>query len=179
VSAVIDQLLGAGVPRAAIAWEARGLWSDASLVQAAARFGVTPVVDARDAKPAEMIYARLLRLGVGARTNTRLTEKLALAFLQSGEAYLAVDGGSALALKREFEELIEELADGDDDLDEDLDAADGEQDSTNGAGQHPDSDEAREADDEEWEGDDGSDWDDDSDDDDSDDDDSDDDKAAK
>src|SRR5690606_21934798 len=33
VSQVIEQLVAAGVPREAIAWEARGLWSGASLVQ--------------------------------------------------------------------------------------------------------------------------------------------------
>ncbi len=124
VAELIEQLTNLGVPKASIAWEARGLWSGASLVRAAAAAGVAAVVDARDAAPGEVTYARLLRLGVGARTNTRLTEKLALAFLQSGEAYLAVDGGSALALKREFEELIEELGQADEDWDEDdLDGA--------------------------------------------------------
>ncbi len=106
------------VDRSRIAWEPRGLWGGSALVRAAERFDVQPVVDARDVQPGEYIYARLMRLGVGARTGSRLMESLALNFLQAEEAILVVDGGSAMPVKREFEELIEALSlEEDDDLD--------------------------------------------------------------
>ncbi len=107
-----------------IAWEPRGLWGGASLSRAAERFGVQPVVDARDVSAAPCIYARLMRLGVSARMGSRLLESLALNFLQAEQAFLVVDGGSALPVKREFEELMVEMSqdDGLDESEDDLDA---------------------------------------------------------
>jgi hypothetical protein len=129
-----------------IAWEPRGVWDGSAQTRVARNLGVQLVTDARDAVPGPRVYARMLRLGLGARTNSRLLEQLALAFIQSEEAFLVIDGGPAVPVKREFDALLEELVDdlaGDADLEDgfeldDDEAQDGDDDTDDsGAGEDP------------------------------------------
>jgi hypothetical protein len=106
-------------PNVRLAWEPRGLWSGRVLERVAAELDVCPVVDVSDAEPAELLYARHRQIGVGTRTSSRRIEALALACVQSGEALVVVDGGSAAPLQRELQHLLSDFeVDDDDELDE-------------------------------------------------------------
>lgn len=105
-------------PDVRLAWEPRGLWAGPALRRTAERFGAQPVVDIREVEPATCIYARLLALGVGTRTQGRWLERVVETFVTAEEAYLVVDGGSASSLKNELTQLLAEAAEDDDDDDD-------------------------------------------------------------
>jgi uncharacterized protein YecE (DUF72 family) len=112
-----------------IGWEPRGLWEGPARRRLADAWGVSLVTDVHDVEAASVVYARLLRVGTGARTSARLLEKLALALVQAEAGYVVVDGGPALPVRRELEEILSEaLAAPDEDEDEfeGLDASGGE-----------------------------------------------------
>lgn len=136
IGAVVSKIRDV-LPTANLAWEPRGLWSGKALRRAAEQLGVVAVVDAREAEPSDVLYVRHRHIGVGTRTNSRQVEALALACVQSGEALVVVDGGSAAPLRQQLTELFEEFAEDDaelDDEDESIDDLDGDD-------PHPDEDE--------------------------------------
>jgi uncharacterized protein YecE (DUF72 family) len=107
-------------PDCEIGWEPRGLWQGSARLRLAAQWGAHLVCDVHDVAPSPVVYVRLLRVGVGARSNSRLLEKLALTLLQAERGYVVVDGGGALAIRQELEEILREAAETDDDeLDDD------------------------------------------------------------
>jgi uncharacterized protein YecE (DUF72 family) len=87
---------------ARVAWEPRGLWEDSTASETAAALGVHLVQDiAHHAPvPAEVLYARLLALGRGARVGLGLAERVAERISGFSEAFVAVEGRGAREIQR-------------------------------------------------------------------------------
>lgn len=117
LSALFDDVRGR-VQDCRIGWEPRGLWEGQARRRLAEQWGVSLVSDVHDVEAADVVYARLLRVGTGARTSARLLEKLALALVQAQAGYVVVDGGPALPVRRELEEILSEALNAEDDEDE-------------------------------------------------------------
>jgi hypothetical protein len=102
-----------------LAWEPRGLWQPDQVARFAEKCGALPVSDARELLPGDLAYVRLLHVGTGTRTSGRAIEQLALGLLQTSEAYLVIDGGPAVPVKRQLLAIFEEagLSTDDDELD--------------------------------------------------------------
>jgi hypothetical protein len=115
-----------------IGWEPRGLWEGKACRRLAEGWGVHLVSDVHEVEPANVVYARLLKVGTGARTSARVLEKLALALVQCEAGYVVVDGGPALPIRRQLEEILSEAMDAEDEDDSDefegLDVADSDED---------------------------------------------------
>jgi hypothetical protein len=160
LGALFAQLQAGGMR---VAWEPRGLWEDDAAGETAAALGAYLVRDVakQDPPPADVLYARVLALGRGARVGLGLAERIAQRMHAFSEALVVVEGSGARAIKTalsmvqgaEPSEAEDELEDSDD-ADESVES--------------DDSDESDESDDSDE---------DDSDDDDSDDDDSDEDDS--
>jgi uncharacterized protein YecE (DUF72 family) len=89
-------------PDVRIAWEPRGLWEDSSAAEAAAAFGAHLVQDIaqHDPVPGEVLYARLLAFGRGARVGLGLAERVAERMRGFSEAFVAVEGRGAREILR-------------------------------------------------------------------------------
>jgi hypothetical protein len=141
-----------------VAWEPRGLWEDDAAGETAAALGAYLVRDVakQDPPPADVLYARVLALGRGARVGLGLAERIAERMHAFPEAFVAVEGSGARAIKTalgmvqdaEPSEAEDELDDADDadesaesdDSDESEDSDDSDDDSD-----EDDSDETEEA----------------------------------
>lgn len=114
-----------------LAWEPRGMWTDAELVSVASELGLTLVRDLaeQDAPPVEVVYTRLLALGRNTRLGSGAIERVTERLAEAREAYVVIEGDGARGVaKRLRASLGEAQADaeafGDDDADEDLDGDD-------------------------------------------------------
>jgi uncharacterized protein YecE (DUF72 family) len=89
-------------PEVRIAWEPHGLWEDSTAAEAAAALGVYLVQDVahHDPVPGEVLYARLLAFGRGARVGLGLAERVAERIRGFSEAFVAVEGRGAREILR-------------------------------------------------------------------------------
>lgn len=80
-----------------LAWEPRGVWSEAEAERWAAEFGVSLVRDlSRDDAPAgDVVYTRLRALGFGARVGQTAIERVAERVEGASEAYVVIEGEGA------------------------------------------------------------------------------------
>jgi hypothetical protein len=142
--ATVFEDVRARVGECRIGWEPRGLWEGRACHRLAEGWGVSLVSDVHDVAAASVVYARLLRLGTGARTSARLLEKLALALIQAEAGYVVVDGGPALPVRRELEEILSEALNAEDEDEDEFEGlaepggADTEDEDEDGTEQAPD-----------------------------------------
>lgn len=89
-------------PDVRIAWEPAGLWEDRSAAAAAAELGAHLVQDIaqHDPVPGEVLYARLLAFGRGARVGLGLAERVAERIRGFSEAFVVVEGRGAREILR-------------------------------------------------------------------------------
>jgi uncharacterized protein YecE (DUF72 family) len=98
LSALFERLKA---PDVRIAWEPHGLWEDSAASETAAALGVHLVQDVahHDPVPAQVLYARLLAVGRGARVGLGLAERVAARISAFSEAFVAVEGHGARAVQ--------------------------------------------------------------------------------
>lgn len=163
LGALFAQLQAGGMR---VAWEPRGLWEDDAAGETAAALGAYLVRDVakQDPPPADVLYARVLALGRGARVGLGLAERIAERMHAFPEALVAVEGSGARAIKTALG-MVQDADPSESENASELDDADDSEESE-------DSDESVDSDDSDES------VDDDSDDDDADDDDADDDEEA-
>jgi uncharacterized protein YecE (DUF72 family) len=97
-------------PEVRIAWEPHGLWEDRSAAEAATAVGAHLVQDIahHDPVPAEVLYARLLAFGRGARVGLGLAERVAERIRGFSEAFVAVEGRGAREILRALGQSVED-----------------------------------------------------------------------
>ena len=93
-----------------IAWEPHGLWEDSTAAKAATALGAHLVQDIaqHDPVPGDVLYARLLAFGRGARVGLGLAERVAERIRGFSEAFVAVEGRGAREILRALGRGVED-----------------------------------------------------------------------